>query len=168
MSLLEHLMSQPLIPTWQITSGLPRIFHIKSLDGASKHCSVSYLMICHRPKNRMENTYSKSLLLRRPKREKEKSSMCSVSQLGAYQLRDPELLGKRGAYKESESSCLSLLLSSRLPAPRGSIRSHGSKPHSETPKLQEEAERPKKLLANAAAPPSPSANILHLASSSKC
>ena len=98
MSLLEHLM-EPLIPTWQTASGLPRILHVKSLGGASKHHTVYYLMICHRPKNRTENTNSESLSPKETKKKekKKKASMCSVSQPSAYQvLWIPELLGKRG------------------------------------------------------------------------
>ena len=99
MSLLEHLME----PAFDSNlagchaSGPPRILHVKSLGGASKHHTVYYLMICHRPKNRTENTNSESLSPKESKKKEKKASMCPMSQPSAYQvLWTLELPGRRG------------------------------------------------------------------------
>ena len=143
---LEHLMERASdgASLWLQLGRLPLDsleFSIPNFLVELPNTTLSPTVTCHRPKNRTKNTNFESLSPKETKKKtkRKKRSMPSTSQPSAYQMLWILELWEGGG------TCRVRTLSA-LPLPSSrSTRSSRSKPHWETPKPQEETERPQKL-----------------------
>lgn len=143
MSLLEHQMEQPLIPTWQTASVLSRILQIKSLDGSFQMPPCFLQWFCQMPTNRRQSTSSICIT------QKETKTSKQTNKKGKHALHELTkcLSGDSGPWScwEGGWTCKQTVPALSLaPATSGAHQELSTEPHSNSKNLRKRLQCPRK------------------------